>query len=584
MPLSSGSRVLGTLNVESPEVDYFTLDDQRLLSTLGSNLAMLIERARLFEEVEGARAELQQRAEALEQANARLKELDRLKSQFLANMSHELRTPLNSVIGFSEVLIDGLLGEMPPERKECVENIYASGEHLMALINDILDLSKIEAGRIKLSPERFDVAELIENVQKTVAPMIEEKSQVLTIQIGKAGAPSTALPLLTADRIRLRQVLLNLLSNAHKFTPEGNEITLSCRLADPATMLFSVSDTGIGIKRKDHELIFEEFRQVDGTATREVEGTGLGLTISKRLVEMHGGTIWVESTYGEGATFSFLLPLDGPTPETRETEDGLAKLHRDAVYPPDQKVLIVEDDRQFSNLLSLYLRKEGYEPIQHYQGLGALEQARKLNPALITLDIMLPGQDGWEILQRLKSDPETRDIPVLVISALRNSELALSLGATDYLVKPVDRGALQTVLSRLPMPKSTAEESKVLVVDDDTRLVPLLEAMLRHEACKLIPAYDGKEGLAKARNEQPDCILLDLMMPGINGFDVLETLKSDDRTADIPVIVLTVKNVTEEDRKQLTKHIETLMHKSTLTPQALTEEIRRIGKGAKQPA
>jgi signal transduction histidine kinase/DNA-binding response OmpR family regulator len=567
VPLSSGSQVLGTLNVESPEVDAFTLDDQRLLSTLGSNLAMLIERARLFEEVEGAREELQQRAEALEHANARLKELDRLKSQFLANMSHELRTPLNSVIGFSEVLIDGLLGEMPPERKECVENIYASGEHLMALINDILDLSKIEAGRMELALERFEVADLLENVRKTVTPMIEEKSQILTLEIAED------LPRLNADRIRVRQVLLNLLSNAHKFTPEGNEISLSCRLADPATMMFSVSDTGTGIKEEDQELIFEEFRQADGTAAREVEGTGLGLTISKKLVEMHGGSIWVESTFGEGATFSFLLPLDGPTREAPEDEDEPVQIQ------PAERVLIVEDDRQFSNLLSLYLRREGYEPIRHYQGPGVLEQARRLEPALITLDIMLPGHDGWETLQRLKSDPNTRDIPVVVISALRNSELALSLGAMDYLVKPVDREALHAVVSRLPKPKPSLRKPQILVIDDDTDLIVLLRALLQDEPCRLAPAYDGKEGLMKAREEQPDGILLDLMMPEMNGFEVLAELKGDERTASIPVVVLTAKSVTNEERQQLNEHIETLMSKSALTPQALAEEIRRIGEG-----
>ena len=566
VPLSSGSQVIGTLNVESPEVNAFTADDQRTLSTLGSNLAMLIERARLFEEIEGARAKLQQRAEALEKANARLKELDRLKSQFLANMSHELRTPLNSVIGFSEVLIDGLLGEMPPERKECVENIHVSGEHLMALINDILDLSKIEAGRMKLALERFEVTELITNVRKTVTPMIQEKSQILTVDVAEE------LPPLNADRIRIRQVLLNLLSNAHKFTPDSKEITLSCRLADSATMLFAVQDTGIGIKPEDQELIFEEFRQVDGTATREVEGTGLGLAISKRLVEMHGGTIWVESTYGEGATFSFLLPLAGPTPGAQKRALDIVKVHR------DQKVLIVEDDRQFSNLLSLYLRKEGYNPVQHYRGQGVLDHARELHPALITLDVMLPQQDGWEILQTLKSDPVTRDIPVLIISALENGALALSLGATDYLVKPIDRSALQTVLSRLPAPRRRTADPVILVIDDDTELVPLLDAMLRHEPCTLIPAYDGNQGLAKARSEHPDGILLDLMMPEKSGFEVLEELKGEDETADIPVIVLTVKNVTREEREQLDEHIEALMHKSALTPQALAEEIQRIGE------
>ena len=568
VPLNAGTGVLGTLNVESSDTDVFSLDDQRLLSTLGSSLAILIERARLFDEVEGARAELQQRAEALEHANTRLKELDRLKSQFLANMSHELRTPLNSVIGFSEVLIDGLLGEMPPERKECVENIYASGEHLMALINDILDLSKIEAGRMELALERFRVADLIENVRKTVIPMIEEKDQTLILDI------ADDLPPLNADRVRVRQVLLNLLSNAHKFTPEGNEITLACRLADPGTVLFSVIDTGIGIKPEDQELIFEEFRQADGTATREVEGTGLGLTITKRLVEMHGGTIWVESTFGEGATFSFLLPLAGPSAEEEEDEEELTPLD------PDPQVLIVEDDRQFSNLLSLYLRREGYDPIQQYHAPGALAAAKELRPDLITLDVMLPGQDGWEILQDLKSDPRTRDIPVLVISALRNSELALSLGATDYLVKPVDRSALHAVLKRLSKAEPAPSGPKILVIDDDPQLVPLLKAMLHGEPCTLIRAQDGREGLEEARRQHPDGILLDLMMPGMSGFQVLEALKDDEGTADIPVIVLTVKSVTREEREQLNHHIETLMNKSALTPQALAEQIRRMRKMA----
>jgi signal transduction histidine kinase/PAS domain-containing protein len=333
VPLTVGSQVVGTLNVESPEPYAFNPDDQRLLSTLASNLAILIERARLFDEVEATRAQLQERAEALEEANARLKELDRLKSQFLASVSHELRTPLNSVIGFSEVLIDGLLGEMPLERKECVENIYASGEHLMALINDLLDFSKIEAGRMQLVPEPFDVPKLIENLQKTVTPMIEEKSQVLNIALAEG------LPRLTADRVRLRQVLLNLLSNAHKFTPAGGEITLSCRIADPANLLFSVADTGIGIRPDDHQAIFEEFRQADGSAMREAEGTGLGLAISKRLVELHGGNIWVESRPGEGATFSFLLPLDGPSPEGQQPEDETVPLLS------DHSVSVVEDSR-----------------------------------------------------------------------------------------------------------------------------------------------------------------------------------------------------------------------------------------------
>jgi PAS domain S-box-containing protein len=291
VPLITGSAVIGVLSIESSRLNAFTRHDERLLSTLASNLAGLVERACLFEEVE--------------EANVRLQELDRLKSQFLANMSHELRTPLNSIIGFSDVLLDGVVGEITPKQRECVQDILFSGEHLLALINDLLDFSKIEAGRMTLEPANFDVADSLAEVQATIRPMIDKKSQVLTIEL------ADDLPPLYADRFRIKQVLINLLSNAHKFTPAGGHITVSCRLADPTTVLFSVTDTGIGIKPEDQEIIFEEFRQADGSATREIQGTGLGLAISRRLVEMHGGRIWVESEYGHGATLLFLLPLAG---------------------------------------------------------------------------------------------------------------------------------------------------------------------------------------------------------------------------------------------------------------------------------
>lgn len=416
VPLTTGGEVIGTLNVESPRVDAFSADDQRLLTTLASNLAILIERARLFEEIEAARAELEQRAKALEGANARLKELDRLKSQFLANMSHELRTPLNSIIGFSEVLIDGLLGEMPTERKECVENIYMSGEHLMSLINDILDLSKIEAGHMELVPEPLDVRGVMEDVKKTVEPMFKEKSQTLTIDCWDDCPP------LTADRVRLRQILLNLLSNAHKFTPEDGEVTLSSSLVDDGTMGFSVSDTGIGIKPEDQEIIFEEFRQAGGTAAREVEGTGLGLAISKRLVEMHDGSIWLESEYGQGTTFSFILPLDGPSSrKERAKRDSAGQGTRPSI-------LLIEENRLLNNLLAVYLRKAGYAPIQVYDGMRELEETQELNPLLVILDVEAAREDKLEILRRLKSDQKTDDIPVVLISALEGGKEALWLG------------------------------------------------------------------------------------------------------------------------------------------------------------
>jgi hypothetical protein len=255
---------------------------------------------------------------------------------------------------------------------------------------------------------------LLAEVEMTIRPLIEKKSQVLKVE--QAGG----LPHLTADRFRIKQILLNLLSNGYKFAPVEGHIILSCRLVDQTTMLFSVADTGIGIKPEDQEMIFEEFRQADGSPEQEMTGTGLGLAISKRLVEMHGGRIWVESEYERGATFSFLLPLAGP-PTAEPEVTGEVRL------PSSGIVLVVEDSRQFSNLLAFYLRQEGYTPVQHYDGASVLDRARELKPALITLDVVLPDQDGWDVLRALKSDPQTKDIPVLVVSVLENGALGLSL-------------------------------------------------------------------------------------------------------------------------------------------------------------
>jgi len=564
VPLISGPKVTGIINIESRQRDAFTKDDVRLFSTLANNLAVLVERARLFEEVETARAKLQQRAQELEEANVKLQEMDRLKSQFLANMSHELRTPLNSIIGFSEVLADGLLGDLSPEQKECAENILYSGEHLLALINDVLDLSKIEAGGMTLEPRTFEVAGWLEEVQATVRQLFDKESQELKVNL------ADDLPPLTADRFRIKQVMINLLSNANKFTPEGGKITITCRLADQDAMLFSVADTGIGIKAEDQEVIFEEFRQSSDTSAPKTEGTGLGLAISKRLVEMHGGRIWVESEYGYGATFSFLLPLAGPPDFEPEAKEAIA-LPRDA-----KTVLVVEDDRQFSNLLAFYLRQEGYRPIQHYSGIGVLERALELAPALITLDILLPERDGWEILRTLKSNYQTRDIPVMVVSAMEGVDLALNLGAEDYLAKPVHRNELQELLSRLAAPTPSDRASKILIVDDDPDIAELLNEMLPASRYTLLRAESGEQGLNIARAERPDAILLDLMMPRMNGFDVLEQLRAEEETANIPVIVLTAIDVSTEQRRFLDDSAQGMMRKTCLTPKALLEELRRM--------
>jgi GAF domain-containing protein len=552
------------------EAHPFVEEELQLTEGIVRQAAVAIQHARLFEEVEAARVELQQRAEALQEANVRLQELDRLKSQFLANMSHELRTPLNSVIGFSEVLVDGLMGELSAGQKECAENILGSGEHLLALINDILDLSKIEAGHVTLEPTSFDVTEWIREVQGTVKPLFDKKAQVLEMRMGDN------LPSLTADPFRIKQVLLNLLSNANKFTPEEGRVTLACHMADPNTMLFAVSDTGIGIKPEDQEIIFEEFRQA-GDFSEKVKGTGLGLTISRKLIEMHGGRIWVESEPGHGATFSFLLPVTGPPDAEAKTGSTVA------LSTQNKTVLVVEDDRQFSNLLAFYLRQEGYTPVQHYTGAEVLERTVALEPAFITLDLMLPEQDGWKIISALKSDRRTQDIPILVITAVKDGqELALSLGAADYLAKPVHRSDVQNLLKRMKVPAPEDRKTKVLLVDDDPDVIQLLEEMLLREHYETLVARDGQQGLDAVRDERPDMIILDLVMPGATGFEMLTKLRDVPETADIPVIVLTAIDVTPEQRRFLDENTQGILLKSQITPQVLLAELRRLEEQRRQ--
>ncbi len=306
VPLTSNGKVIGVISLESGLVNAFSYEDLRLVTILANSLVMLIERARLFEEVERARTELEKRATELEEANANLRELDRLKSQFLANMSHELRTPLNSIIGFSEVLVDELAGVLNGDQKEFTQDILDSGRHLLKLINDLLDFSKIEAGHLVLEPTTFEVRSLFEELRITISPLVEKKSQVLVFR------QDGYLPPVYADHLRIKQVFLNLLGNANKFTPEKGTIAVSCRCTEPDSLLFCVRDTGIGIRLEDQGLIFEEFRQVDGSLSREVSGSGLGLSISKRIVEMHHGNIWVESDLGEGSAFYVSLPVNCP--------------------------------------------------------------------------------------------------------------------------------------------------------------------------------------------------------------------------------------------------------------------------------
>lgn len=397
-------------------------------------------------ELKKAHSTLEERNQALQEANLQLKELDRMKSNFLANISHELRTPLNSIIGFAEIMQDGLVGELNGQQLEFTTDIHSSGKHLLKLINNILDLSKIEAGSFRIRPEPFNFNELAEETVDSVRQLFGSKNQQLILN------PFHEIPTIVGDRFRLKQVLLNLLSNANKFTPEDGQITLQAEIADDTTLLVNVIDNGIGIAIADANAVFEEFHQVDSSASREAQGTGLGLPISKRIIEMHGGRIWFESNPGEGCTFSFLLPVQGLNQMhgyPHQDPDPLTSLSDD----PTPTVLIVEDDKRCANLLAFHLNHAGIETIDIPSGELALNYAKQLQPNLITIDLILPNMDGWQVLEKLKQDAETAHIPVVMVSVPDDTRVDpgkwQQMGAAGYLTKPITHADVRRILDQL---------------------------------------------------------------------------------------------------------------------------------------
>jgi signal transduction histidine kinase/CheY-like chemotaxis protein len=498
-------------------------------------------------------AAVEGQAAALEQQNRALEEATRLKSEFLANMSHELRTPLNAIIGFSELLLDAPVGDAD-EGTTYLQTIHSSGEHLLALINDILDLSKVEAGKMELHPEPFVVADVVATALATVESLAVRKGITLSADAESAGE-------LVADPGRFKQVLYNLLSNAIKFTPENGRVSVEARSVAAGVQL-TVIDTGIGIAPEDQQKIFSEFQQVDGSASRRHDGTGLGLALTRRFVELHGGRIWVESELGRGSRFHVVLPASErgrPSPAILPPQVFSADV--DLGRP---LVLVVDDDPRAANLLSLHLGRGGYRTEVAVDGVDALAQARARAPFAITLDIDLPRVDGWEVLRTLKHDAQTRDIPVVVVSVVDDEQLGYALGAVDYFVKPVDRQALLARLDRFNFTRSARiRDTSVLIVDDDPDAVELLAGMLGPAGFRVLRAGGGEEGIATALAERPDLILLDLTMPEVSGFTVVDALKSDPTTRDIPILVVTARELTDPDRAMLQDHVATVFQKGT---------------------
>jgi signal transduction histidine kinase/CheY-like chemotaxis protein len=498
---------------------------------------------------------------------------NRAKSQFLANMSHELRTPLTAVIGYSEMLKEDLSEAGHEDYLPDLEQIHAQSQHLLTLINDLLDMSKIEAGKIELYLEDFALADMIRRLAGTVGPLVAKNANNLEVHA------ADNLGTMHADVTRLNQCLLNILSNALKFT-EGGTVRLDVtRTAEGGEdwITFRVSDTGIGMTPEQLKKLFQAFTQADLSTTRKYGGTGLGLAITRKLCQMMGGDITAESEPGKGSTFTMRLP-------------AVVRKHRPEVPPPARHlapvpppgastVLVVDDDPAAQDLLTRVLAKEGFRVVTTASGAEVLRLARELRPRAITLDVMMSGQDGWSVLSALKADPEVADIPVIMLTIVDDKNLGHALGASDYLTKPLDRNRLVSALKKWCGP---SRQRLALVAEDDPAARDLLRRTLEKDGWVVAEAANGREALGCVARQRPAVILLDLMMPEMDGFEFLTELRQHQEWGDIPVLVITAKDLTEEERLFLTGSmllsgcVKRVLQKGTFSLEELAGQVRDL--------
>lgn len=649
-------------------VDIRTEDE---IGVLGNTFNYMVDRVssaskRLEEEIERKTVLLNERTrllDLLERANRELRELDRLKSTFLANMSHELRTPMNAIIGYTDLLLDGVDGPVNEEQEKSLRRVVTNARHLLQLINDVLDISKIEAGKVELEIKEIDLKWLIDSVTPTFEPLIKQKGLSLTVAIDES------VRLVYGDEDRLKQVLINLISNAIKFTHQGG-ITISARLSDrgvapgeqPIFAEICVEDTGIGIKEEDIDRIFDKFVQVDLTTIRQYEGTGLGLSIVRGLISLHKGMIWVTSTYGEGSKFCFTLPLKKellektaePVVETKMAE-ALAEyfgmpsetflkepelagkpfrcweyvrcgqpncpaygskesrcwlvlgthcagmkiaaypekvdfckgcevvknimLESEKKYEPPRDelgkvgkktILAIDDNMEAIDILQKYLGDD-YGVVGLLSSEKALEKAKELKPLAITLDILMPKKDGWQVLRELKSNPETQDIPVIILSIVEERKLGFSLGAAEYILKPVEKNLLLRKLRNL---ERTVKVKRILIVDNDPDTVRLIGSVMKETGCDVTTAYNSRDAIKSIQDFRPDLIVLNLTMPEMGGFNVVEYLKTAEGVRDIPLILLTQKDLSEKEIDDLNGMIQGILNKGVLAKEDLLKEIK----------
>ena len=590
-----GDRVLGTIFISS-DLDYiharFTFTVKALAGIAIIVFGLVIIAARhlqkrisepILEQIQSRDAQLlnyqnhledqvDQRSDQLLRANTQLllakesaEEASRAKSAFLANMSHELRTPLNAILLYSELLADEMhergLGELVGD----LGKIQGAGKHLLSLIDDILDLSKIEAGRMTVYLEDCDIPSLLEGIATTIEPLVAKNRNRLVVEA------DPSIQVIHTDIKKLRQTLYNLLNNASKFTQDGT-ITLGVRIdpKDDHYVSFTVADTGIGMSPEQASRIFLEFTQADESTTRKFGGTGLGLTLCRKFLDLLGGEVSVTSTLGEGSTFEVRLP--------RISTSASSTVLRAKSAPSTSlrwgKVLVIDDDPALRDAVSRMLTKEGFWVAVASNGIDGLKMARSLHPQIITLDISMPGIDGWQVLSQLKADPELQHIPVIVITVMNDQAKSYELGAAEFLHKPISKEQLLETIRRV-LPNDN--ELPILIAEDDESTLEGLQRLLVSEGMEVRGAHDGREALELIQVAKPGLILLDLMMPGMDGFQLMEELQEHLEWQHIPVVVLTAKDLTTEDLERLrTSQVQQVLHKGACSRDELVEAIHKF--------
>ncbi len=548
VPLLREDLLIGGLTVNKKTPGEFLPEVIDLLKTFASQSAVAIQNARLFREIEDK--------------SRQLEVADRHKSEFLANMSHELRTPLNAIIGYSEMLQEDAADLGAEQFTDDLKKINAAGKHLLELINAVLDLSKIEAGKMDLYLETFDIPTLIRDIGAVIQPLAAKNANQLEVV-----CPATT-GTMRADLTKVRQALFNLLSNACKFTDHGT-VTLAVsreRSDDYDWLCFSVSDTGIGMTPEQLARLFEAFSQADAATTRKYGGTGLGLALSRRLCRMMGGDVTVESEPGRGSTFTIRLPAV-VAEATEQTPEPVAA---ERAAPTVGTVLVIDDEAAIRDLMQRYLAKEGFRVVAAAGGEEGLRLARELRPDAITLDVMMPGLDGWAVLTALKADPSVADIPVIMLTIIDDKNLGYALGAADYLTKPIERDRLLAVV------RTHRRDHPVLVVDDDATLRQLLRRMLEPEGYTVVEAENGRVALDRLRGVAPSVVLLDLMMPEMDGFEFVAEFRRHEAWRAIPIVVITARDLSHADRERLNGYVQKILQKGAHGRDQLLAEVRDL--------